>query len=191
MTLPTSPPLALTQVLAEFGAPAGTPLSAMVRGGAYVPNIPQNSNVPTAPPIELLDFLGAANTPPVRIENHDIYSWSTTNAALAGYRLGADGVAYFHRQGGYSAYANEWLVAGAAGDYEVRATLLAGDTPSGSFNAWLSLDQDREWQVAAAMVGSLRSAHLLIEIRSKVTQAVLDSAEIIITAEREYNEGNL
>ncbi|MGU7895866.1 hypothetical protein, partial [Escherichia coli] len=108
--------------------------------GAYVPNIPQNSNVPTAPPVELLDFLGAANTPPVRIENHNIYSW-TTGSTTAGYRLGADGVAYAREQNTYSAYANEWLIAGAAGDYEVRATLLGGTLSSGTLNTWLSLDQ--------------------------------------------------
>lgn len=185
MTLPTSPPLTLTQVLAEFGAPAGTPLSAMVRGGAYVPNIPQNSNVPTAPPVELLDFLGAANTPPVRIENHNIGSW-TTGAAHAGYRLGADGVAYFHMQGVYSAYANEWLVAGAAGDYEVRATLLEGTLSTGTLNTWLSLDQNRDWGNSDGLAdGVSQSGRLLIEIRSKATQLVLDSAEITITAERE------
>lgn len=61
MPLPSSGNLSLSQVLAEFGAPAGTKLSAMVRGGAYVPDTPVNAGVPTAVPISIRDFLGAAN----------------------------------------------------------------------------------------------------------------------------------
>lgn len=60
MTLPSSPPISMDQVLAEFGAPAGTPLHAFVRGGAYVPNITSNSSVPTAPPITLHQLCGAS-----------------------------------------------------------------------------------------------------------------------------------
>lgn len=61
MALPTSGNLSLSQILAEFDAPAGTKLSAMVRGGAYVPDTPANAGVPTAVPISLRDFLGATN----------------------------------------------------------------------------------------------------------------------------------
>lgn len=65
MTLPASGQIDILQILAEFGAPAGTPLTSMVRGGAYVPNNAQNVNVPTAPPISCTDFYGAANYTPV------------------------------------------------------------------------------------------------------------------------------
>lgn len=58
MPLPGSPPLNRLQINAEFGAPPGTPLTAMVRGGAYVPNTPNNAAVPTTPPLNMLQFLG-------------------------------------------------------------------------------------------------------------------------------------
>lgn len=60
MTLPASGQIDILQILAEFGAPVGTPLTSMVRGGAYVPNTAQNAGVPTAPPISCTDFYGAS-----------------------------------------------------------------------------------------------------------------------------------
>jgi hypothetical protein len=65
MALPTSGNLSLSQVRTEFGAPSTAPLSAFVRGGAYVPNTAANAAVPTAPPIKLRDLLGASATPPL------------------------------------------------------------------------------------------------------------------------------
>lgn len=59
MTLQSSPPINMQQIYAEFGAPLGTPMTALVRGGAYVPNTSQNAAVPTTPPIGMLQFLGA------------------------------------------------------------------------------------------------------------------------------------
>lgn len=60
MALPASPPISLSQVCAEFGAPANTPLTAFLRGGAWVPNTPVNAGVPASLPISLLQLLGAS-----------------------------------------------------------------------------------------------------------------------------------
>jgi len=60
MTLPASPPLNRLQINTEFSVPAGTPLTALVRGGAYVPNTPNNNAVPTTPPLNMLQFLGTS-----------------------------------------------------------------------------------------------------------------------------------
>jgi hypothetical protein len=49
----------MESVYTEFGAPQGTPLSAFVRGGTYVPNTSANANVPTALPIPLSQLAGA------------------------------------------------------------------------------------------------------------------------------------
>lgn len=55
-----SNPASMSSVYAEFGAPAGTGLSAFLRGGAYVPNGPAaNAGVPTALPIALSQLAGA------------------------------------------------------------------------------------------------------------------------------------
>lgn len=59
MPLQTNPPISMQQIYAEFGAPLGTPMTSLVRGGAFVPNSPLNANVPTAPPLGKLQFLGA------------------------------------------------------------------------------------------------------------------------------------
>ena len=60
MTLPLAPPITQLQIYTEFGVPLNTPLSVLVRGGAWVPNTPQNANIPTGLPIAILDFIGAA-----------------------------------------------------------------------------------------------------------------------------------
>lgn len=51
-------------IYTEFGAPLGTLLTAMVRGGAYVSNgsnFPGTVGIPSAPPISLLDFANKSN----------------------------------------------------------------------------------------------------------------------------------
>lgn len=60
MACPSSYPITLADVRAEFGGAVGTSLGAYVRGGAYVPNAAPNLGVPTALPINLGDLLGAA-----------------------------------------------------------------------------------------------------------------------------------
>lgn len=55
-----SNPATMSSVYAEFGAPASTPLSAFLRGGAWVSNGPTaNAGVPTALPISLSQLAGA------------------------------------------------------------------------------------------------------------------------------------
>ena len=61
MTLQLTKPIAMTDIEAEFLAPSGTPLSAFVRGGAFVPDSGANAGVPTSKPIAMTDLLGAAN----------------------------------------------------------------------------------------------------------------------------------
>jgi hypothetical protein len=47
----------MSDIVAEFGGPGD--LLSYLRGGAYVPDVPQNAGVPTAPPISMLNLLGA------------------------------------------------------------------------------------------------------------------------------------
>jgi hypothetical protein len=65
MALPATPPISMAQVRAEFGGTTSTPLSAYVRGGAYVPNTPANSGVPTSTPIRLAQLCGATALGPL------------------------------------------------------------------------------------------------------------------------------
>lgn len=69
------PPVSLAAVRAEFGAPAGTPLSAFVRGGTWVPDIAQNAGVPTTPPIRLAQLAGAVKYQPMTISGPNPVTW--------------------------------------------------------------------------------------------------------------------
>lgn len=65
MALQNSPPISLNDIKSEFGATGTRRLTEFYRGGPFVPNIPENSSVPTSGPISVLDFLGATNYVPL------------------------------------------------------------------------------------------------------------------------------
>jgi hypothetical protein len=71
MTLPTSGSLRISQIYTEFGAPNRTPITDLVRGGAYIPQGGGvNSGIPTVPPIAISDFYGSEGNPTeVHLEN--------------------------------------------------------------------------------------------------------------------------
>lgn len=62
MALPSSGSITLDQIRSEFGAPAGTALHDLVRGGAYVPVIANTIGIPSSPPISMQDFYGTSAT---------------------------------------------------------------------------------------------------------------------------------
>ena len=80
---------------------------------------------------------------------------------------------------------NTWLRSGAAADYDVRATVTAGVTPTGSLTAtWLNLGTSRTWQVLNTNnATSTLSATLTIEVRNAATLTVLATATVTLTAE--------
>ena len=84
MTLQTDPPLSLTQIYTEFGAPFGTPLSEFLRGGVWVPDISINIGVPTVLPISILDLLGSSATEPTEL----IVMTAATNPSSMGEQTG-------------------------------------------------------------------------------------------------------
>lgn len=108
------PPVSLAAVRAEFGAPAGTPLNAFVRGGAWVPNTAQNAAVPIAPPIRLASLAGAAAYQPVTA------TASPNPATGNGSGPNSSGVVYTGNitatgHGGHGSYTYAWsMVSGTA-----------------------------------------------------------------------------
>ena len=58
MPVPNAPPISFADIKSVFGGPQLAPLSAYVRGGAYVP-VQTLGSIPTAPPIAIRDFAGA------------------------------------------------------------------------------------------------------------------------------------
>jgi hypothetical protein len=61
MALPSSGPLSLAQIQAEFGGTVPPDLLNYYRGGPNVPDIPQNLSIPTSGSIDILNFYGTMN----------------------------------------------------------------------------------------------------------------------------------
>lgn len=119
----------------------------------------------------------------VQISDQSISS-NQTVTATAGYRLTSAGSAQKREQNTYTTL-ETWLLAGSAGDYEVRATLQSGTLTTGTLNTWQPLSSDREWfNQDPSSDESPVNGTLLIEIRI-TSGTVLDSATITLSADRE------
>ena len=59
MTLQASGTITMADIVAEFGGTAPHSISEYYRGGAYVPDIPQNAAIPTSGTISFSNFYGA------------------------------------------------------------------------------------------------------------------------------------
>lgn len=94
--------------------------------------------------------------------------------ATVGVEVNADG--YFKENEsiiGSESYPNlfQWKLQGAAGDYEVRATLDSGTLTSGTTGSWLACSTTRTW-VRTRTANGTSSAQLTIEIR-RVSDSVV------------------
>jgi hypothetical protein len=82
MTLPTSGPLSLSDIQAEFGGNAPTSLSEYYKGGPYVGAGALAPNVPTSGPISISNFYGAQAYVPISrtitLSNGQIWTVPTT-----------------------------------------------------------------------------------------------------------------
>lgn len=65
-------------------------------------------------------------------------------------------------------------------DYEVRATLSSGNTPTGTLGSWLSLGTTKSWTLQSSS-GALSSV-ILLEIRWTGDNSVQDSATYTLNA---------
>jgi len=99
--------------------------------------------------------------------------------ALAEYRVLSNGQV----TGSYG-FIENWITptSAAPGSYVVRATLISGDTPSGTLGTWLSLSSNQVWSVITSpFVPDEKSCQLLIEIGVGTT--AIDSATVTLYAE--------
>lgn len=106
----------------------------------------------------------------------------TGTPVTAGYELRSDGTVYEYAPSG--AFKYNWLVYGAASDYEVRATVTGGNGQgfTGTTGVWMPLSTTRAWDVTRNSVG-VNTSTLLVEIRRVLDGVVLDSATINLSAE--------
>ena len=122
--------------------------------------------------------------PLVAITNQSISRVAST-ATQATYTLNTSGIVQ-KSEGGSTTTLETWLLNGAAGDYEARATVSSGDSPTGSaLSTWLALSSTRAWTLQDAVVDGIPlTCVLLVEIRDVATNTVQASASITITSER-------
>ena len=122
--------------------------------------------------------------PLVSITDQNVNRIAST-ALTATYTVNTSGIVQ-KTEGGSTTTLETWLQVGASSAYEVRATLLSGDTPTGSALAsWLALSTTRAWTLTDAVNdGIALTCTLTIEIRDVATGVVQDSCTVTITSER-------
>jgi len=116
----------------------------------------------------------------------EISDQSTFNFSLAGiggtatarYRLYSNGQAYrTNLSGTVISILGEWLVTGAASDYEVYASWVGSPIGvTGPTGSWVSLGVDREWTLSAT--NTYYTADLSVQIRLASNSVVIDTATI-------------
>lgn len=184
MALPTSGPLSLANIQAEFGGSNPISLSEYYAGGGLVPSGTSGTNgpVPSSGTISISNFYGTSNVT-VQLSNQNISSVGA-GTRTAGYRLNLSGDVEQLVQATYTDI-GDWITpkSAAGANYEARATLVSGSIASGTLNTWLALSASRQWFCQQASIGT-QSATLTIEIRNASTLSVLASASIFLEAER-------
>lgn len=70
---------------------------------------------------------------------------------------------------------------GIGSSYEIRASNLTGNTPTGTFNTWLALSATRSWTLTRPAQGT-STCSFTVEIRDTATSTVQDSGTITLTA---------
>lgn len=90
------------------------------------------------------------------------------------WRIDADGFTYVF-SGGSPIQDLSWISPQSGmSNYDVRATWLSGDVPSGSaLSTWLNLSADRTWNW-----GGTVTSRINVEIRQSSTGSIIDSAII-------------
>jgi hypothetical protein len=128
----------------------------------------------------ILAMLGGAGASPVTITDQVVADTVGDPAdATATYQLTSTRLVKDHD----GSTLEQWLdSAYAAADFEVRATVLSGTTPSGNVGTWNTLSTTRSWTLTRTIIG-VRTCDLLIEIGYAGVNSPLDSATITITAD--------
>jgi hypothetical protein len=189
MALPTTGDIALSQIISEFGGPEN--LIAYYRGGAYVPNISQNANVPTSGIISVTNFYGATTSEVVITAA--TYSSTATTGNNAGTQITfcSNGVLQIEHVTATTTtldnISGEWLVAGSATSYQIDATLVTsnmtgGSTVTGSFGVFENMNTSPIWFVTAPANHAVANANILFQIRTVSPATVVANAYISLTA---------
>lgn len=124
------------------------------------------------------------------LSDRTVYDVGT--GATAKYKVDADGNLYTQRlvldSGVYQEVVGEWMLGGAAADYEVRAVVLSGSVSGSATGSWLGCATDREWTRNRAVVGT-STAQIQVEIKLAAGTSILASAVITLKATVEESGG--
>ena len=203
MPVPTTS-VGLSSIQTEYGGSNPISLSEYYRGGTNVPSGQTSAygTIPTSGAINIGVFRGTnkAVAASVNIATTG-ESGTDTNydnaSSNAGYVLYNNGSAETYNTSGTTTFTTpltgQWLVAGSASDFSVRATITSqsgsGGAVSvvGTFNTWLSLSTTREWTVYANAAGNDRQEYIDLYMTIDIALTsnlsnILDTASIELHA---------
>jgi hypothetical protein len=184
MALPSSGPLTLAQIQSEFGGTNPIGLNEYYAGGANVPagTTGTYGAVPSSGAISIRNFYGTSD---VVISITDQYIQDISGgfrSATAGYRLTSAGLAQVLVNITYTTVETWCTPTSEAGNYEVLATLVSGNTPSGTLGSWVALSTSQEWALSRN-VPQNASCIFTVQIRRTGTVTVLATATIELEAD--------
>lgn len=195
MTLQSSGAISILDIVGEFGGSGSHSLTEYYRGGAFVPNISENSSIPTSGTISLTDFYGATATPPitVTITNRTLTDGTASggSTALVSYSLQSNGQLEVTEQDATTNVSGEWASptgAGVGNDFEVRVTTTGDGLTSGPTGSWISLGTTRTWTNTASGGGS-KSTTLTVQIRDSFSQTIQDTASVTLSVTSTISNG--
>lgn len=131
---------------------------------------------------------GSAGAPRIQLTTPVTVSFSSgglTNARTS-YQVNSDSFVYTGLGAATITYTKQeqWdSVPSTVGNYEVRATVSGGVTPSGSATgSWLNLGTTQAWTVVSTP-GNTNTSSLTIEIRAVGTTTVLATSSVTLTSD--------
>jgi hypothetical protein len=102
----------------------------------------------------------------------------------AGYQINTNGFDY-QRINGVDTALSQWVTpSSAGGNYEVFATVVSGSVSSGTTGSWVATSGSPLWTRVAAIVGTINTVVLSMQVRATGTGTVLDTWSVTLEAER-------
>ena len=187
MPMPSSPPLIFpAHFVAEFPNGAGVPFGpAWCRGAGIVADTAANAAIPTSPPLNTLQFLGASRAAGASLPDSTVSQTQSGSPASAGIFLATNGNAYESSSG---PIVGTWLHTPPATAYSARFTVLS-QTGSGTFipdTTWKPCGVagvEPNWFLQQNVVGTSQVVGRL-EFRLVATAVVISSAIITLNTTR-------
>jgi hypothetical protein len=100
------------------------------------------------------------------------------------------GDVYMTNASGLYAFDYAWLQAGLVGDYEIRATVIAGFNPTAGdlIDTWLSLSTNREWRYQVSGRSKYIDGTIRFDIRDTATSTIQATCTVFFTS---YTDGGV